>query len=172
MAKNLIDISVDTNKITALGKKLSRYGPVAIKAGLEAATDYLNDPDFMFGMYPPEVPSGTPFEWSSEAQRKKVMALLTEQGGPPYQRTYELLESGSFSINAGSLWIEYENVAPYSRFVMHPSYMIKGHRARGWKPVNQFVVAKSKDVARVFEKAAKAAWDEQEKFLFGGGAGL
>lgn len=172
MAKTnkLLDVSVDTKKLTSLKTKLEKYPPAAIKAGLRAAEDYLNDDYFKMSMYPNE--SSEPFQWSSDKQR---MAFYASDGfgrGIPTERTYELMNSGTFQINEGYLTVEYRNTAPYSKFVIDPSNQIIGHRKRGWQPINKFVVDKSKDVAKVFEKAAKEAWDKIESLMFGGGAGL
>jgi hypothetical protein len=172
MAKDsLLNISVDTNKITRLKTKLVKYPPNAIKAGLKAAEDYLNDDQFKMSMYPPSQ-SGSPFEWSSDKQRKAFFASDGFGGGIPTQRTYELAQQGVFSMNEGYLTVEYQNYAPYNKFVISSNDVIIGHRKRGWQPVNKFVVAKSKDIAKVFEKAVKETWARMESLMFGGGGGL
>ena len=172
MAKNqLLDIVVSNDRLTKLQTKLTKYPPAAIKAGLQAAEDYLNDDQFKESMYPPSQ-AGDPFQWSSDKQRKAFFATDGFGAGIPTQRTYELAQSGVFQINEGYLTVEYTNYAPYSQFVISPTNMIIGHRKRGWQPVNRFVVAKSRDIAKVFEKAAKDAWDKLESFMFGGGGGL
>jgi hypothetical protein len=172
MAKDkLLNVSVDTKKMNSLQNKLAKYPAVAIKAGLKAAEDYLNDGQFKEQMYPPSQ-SGSPFEWSSERQRKAFFASDGFGGGIPTQRTYELAQSGTFAINEGYLAVEYQNTAPYSKYVISSNDVIIGHRKRGWKPINQFVVAKSKDIAKVFEKAVKEAWNKMESFMYGSGGGL
>jgi hypothetical protein len=170
MANPLLRITTDTNKLTSLKKKLEKYPPAAIKAGLVAAEEYLNTDEFKMSMYPPE--SDEPFEWSSDKQRAAFFASDGFGRGIPTERTHELAQSGVFRVSEGNLWVEYENLAPYSNYVINPSMQIIGHRKRGWKPVNTFVVGRSKEIAKVFEKAAKAAWDNIERFMFGGGGGL
>lgn len=170
-ANRFLNVSVDTKQITRLQAKLSKYGSAAIQQGLKDTKEYLNQDDFKIQMYS-DIPAGTPFEFSSDKQRRKVMALLNEQGGPPYDRTYELMRSGVFDVNQGSLWIEYSNSAPYSDYVINPQFQIIGHRKRGWMAINKFVVAQSKQIAKIFQNATKKAWSEMDKFIFGGGAGL
>jgi len=163
----MISMAVDTAKITKLQTKFAKYGPYAIKAGLKAGNDYLNSSDIKYLMYPPSQ-SGSPFVWSSEKQRRFVFATISL----PSVRTMNLANSGSFKVNETSFWIEYVNSASYAKYVQHPSYQIIGHRMRGWKPVNTFVVSRSSDIVRLFKPAALAAWTEMESFMFGGGAGL
>lgn len=171
MAKpRLLDVSVNTKSMTKLQSKLDKYPPYAIKEGLKAAEDYMNTDSFKMGMYP-ESKMGSPFDWSSRKQQQAFFASDGFGGGIPHQRTYELAQSGSFSINEGYLSIEYQN-EPYTKFVIHPVDMILGHRRRGWKPINQFIVSKSREVVRVFENAVKGAWTKMESFMFGGGGGL
>lgn len=166
----MINMAVDTAKITKLQAKFAKYGPYAIKQGLKAQSAFLNDPNFKSTMYPPE--SNAPFVWSSIAQQRKVMALLREQGGPPYRRTMNLANSGQFNVNEESFWIEYTNTADYAKFVVSSSSQIIGMRKRGWKPVNQFIVAISGKLVPIFKQAALAAWAEMDAFISGGGAGL
>lgn len=168
--KPIIRITTDTNKMTRLGTKLAKYPAFAIQAGLRAASDYLNEDTFRESMYPPE--SDAPFQWSSEKQRRAYFATDGFGSGIPYKRTHELMLSGAFTVQEGSLWVQYENTAPYSPYVIHPTSQIIGLKKRGWKPVNTFVVAKSRDIAKIFEKAVKDAWKDNENFVFGGGAGL
>lgn len=171
MAKPFLNVAIDTKQMTRLQAKLSRYGEAAIQQGLKDTEAYLNEDEFKLQMYP-TIPAGTPFQWSSEKQRRAYFATDGFGGGIPYKRTHELMQSGTFHVNSGSLWIEYRNTAPYSRWVINPMFQIIGHIKRGWKPINVFVVAKSKQIASIFQKATKKAWTEMDKFIYGGGAGL
>lgn len=154
----ILDVEVDTKKMNNLQNKLSKYPPFAIQEGLRAAEEYLNNDQFKLSMYPEE--SDEPFLWSSDKQRKAYFASDGFGKGIPYQRTYELMRSGTFAVNAGYLTVEYTNTAPYSNYVINPSMQIIGHKRRGWQPINQFVVAQSKNIARVFQTAARAAWEK------------
>lgn len=163
----MIRMDVDTAKITGLQNKFAKYGPYALKRGLESMTEYLNDNSFKHSMYPPSK-SGEPFVWSSEKQRRYVFANVDL----PSVRTYELAEAGEFKINDRSYWIEYNNPVPYAKWVLHPTTMIIGHRLRGWKSVNEQVVKISSKLVPMFKTAALKAWREMDAFIYGGGAGL
>jgi hypothetical protein len=158
MPEPFLRISTDTKKITDLQRKMENFPPIAIQAGLKATNDYLNTDEFKESMYAPKASPGTPFDWSSDKQRRAFFATDGFGGGIPTVRTYALAQDGAFSVNEASLWIEYSNTAPYSKYVIHPTFQIVGHIHRGWKPVNKFVVAKSGEIAKVFESAAVAAW--------------
>lgn len=160
-------MDIDTAKITKLKDKFNKYGPYAIKAGLNSATAYLNTPSFKMSMYPPSQ-SGQPFVWSSEKQRRFVMANIRL----PSVRTFNLANSGQFKVDDNSFWIEYRNPLDYAKWVIHPTTMIIGHIRRGWKPVNEYVKRESTRIVRDFKTAAVKAWDEMDAFIYGGGAGL
>ena len=174
MANKFLDIIVDTKKITRLQNKMEKYPPYAIKAGMEAVSNYLND-SVLEQMYPPE--SDAPFQWSSDKQRRAYFASDGFGAGIPYSRTYDLMTQSEFYIEPGSFQgtpyssIGFRSQVPYAKYVIGPDAII-GHIKRGWKPVNQFVVTKSKDIARVFQQAVKDTWDKMESFMFGGGGGL
>ena len=165
MPKPLLRIETDTAKLTKLKGKLAKYPKFATLEGLRAASAYLNEDTFRESMYPPE--SNEPFTWSSEKQRRAFFATDGFGRGIPTKRTHELMLSGRFRIDEGTFWVLYENVAPYSPWVISPQFQIIGHRKRGWKPVNTFVVGKSKDIARVFTRATKAAWDKMKNYNVG-----
>lgn len=164
---SLVDMVVDTAKINKLKDKFSKYPPYAIKRGLEAMTTQMNTMPFKSVMYPPSQ-SGSKFVWSSDKQRRFVFANIDL----PSIRTYELASSGEFRINEQYFTVEYQNLLQWAKFVIHPSYQIIGHRLRGWKPVNQFIVSQSGRLVPLFKPAALAAWDEMENLMFGGGAGI
>lgn len=169
MTNKMFDVVVDTKKITSLQNKLSKYGPYAIQQGLEAANEFMNTADFKMGMYPPDQ-SGAPFSWSSDIQRQAFFASNGFGGGVPHNRTYDLAMEGEFVVSPANLYIEYMN-EPYSNFVIGSS-MIVGHRKRGWRQINQYIVSRSREIANIFRKAALDAWEKAEEFIYGGGAGL
>jgi len=161
----MIAVDVDTAKITKLRDKFKKYGPYALKRGLETGASYLNS--HKTEMYPANV-NGSPFVWSSDGQRRFVFANVDL----PYSRTMGLAMSGNFTINESSFWVEYANTLPWWKFVLHPSYQIIGHRTRGWPVINRWVVNQSGKIVPDFKRAVLAAWDEQELFMYSGGAGL
>lgn len=165
MAKPALSVTTDTAKLTALKTKLAKYPKFAMLEGLRAASALLNEDSFRESMYPPE--SDEPFTWSSEKQRRAFFATDGFGRGIPTRRTHELMLSGRFRIEESTLWVLYENVAPYSPWVMSPQFQIIGHKKRGWKPVNTFVVGKSKEIARVFTKATKDAWNKMKAYNVG-----
>lgn len=163
----MINMAVDTKKITQLQTKFAKYPDFAKKAGLKEVNEFLNTPSFKMSMYPPSQ-SGAPFHWSSERQRRFVFANIQL----PSVRTYNLANSGFFTVNESSYWVEYQNSAPYAKWVQSPTYQIIGHRERDWWTITRVVIRRSSEFVRLFKPAAVAAWDEMESFLFGGGAGL
>ncbi len=167
----MITIDIDKTQIAKIKDKFEKYPPYAMNAGLQASSDYLNTPAFKFSMYPPE--SDAPFVWSSERQRRAYFATNGFGGGIPYSRTMNLMNSGTFRVESkySSLYVFYENIANYFKWVQGNLLQIIGHRTRGWKPVNTFVVNESGKILPLFKDAALKAWD-QEQFISGGGAGL
>lgn len=163
----MFELAVDTAKITRLKTKFEKYGPYALKQGLKASAAYLNEPSTKAEMYPANR-NGSPFVWSSERQRRFVMATVDL----PYSRTGGLAAAGEFRVNETSFWVEYRNSVSWWKYVLHPSYQIIGHRTRGWVPVNRFVVNKSGRIVPIFKKSALDAWKEMDTFMYGGGAGL
>jgi hypothetical protein len=163
----LITLTTDTAKITALKTKFEKYGPYAIRQGLKASSDYLNSPAVKAEMYPANR-NGSPFVWSSERQRRFVMATVDL----PYSRTGGLAAAGQFKVNENSFWVEYTNSIPWWKYVLHPSWQIIGHRTRGWVPVNRFVVNQSGKIVPIFKRSALDAWKEMDTFMYSGGAGL
>ena len=163
----MFSLITDTSRITKLQDKFKKYPPIAIKAGLGAMSEEMNSSSFLMGMYPVSK-SGQKFIWSSEKQRKFVMANI----GLPSSRTFDLAMNGTFTIDEKNFWIEYSNLLPWWIYVLHPSYMIIGHKMRGWKPVNEIVKKQSASLVKLFKPAAVKAWDEMESFMYGGGGGL
>lgn len=163
----MFDIVVDTAKVSKLQDKFKKYPPFALKKGLEAGASFLNSSDFKSSMYPTNR-NGSPFTWSSDKQRRYVFATVDL----PYRRTDELARSGEFVIDEKYYTIGYTNSAPFWQYVLHPSMQIIGHRLRGWIPVNTQVQKKAGQIVPKFKEAVLAAWEEYDKFLFGGGAGL
>jgi hypothetical protein len=166
----MIDISVDTNQMRRLQDKMNKYPPYAINKGLEAANDYLNSPDVRAGMYPDK--EDTPFVWSSDKQRRAYFATNGFGGGIPYVRTMQLYDNAKFVVNGNNYWIEYVNDVPYAKWVQHPSYQIIGHKTRKWPVINKYISSKASKVVAAFKPAVLNAWEELDRFMYSGGAGL
>lgn len=162
-----------TAQVAKLKDKFDRYPVFAIGAGLDASAEYLNTPEVKNSFYPPSQ-AGSPFQWSSERQRRAFFATNGFGRGIPTVRTMELANSGTFKVNKAysSLYVYYENTASYAKWVIGQFTQIVGHIARGWKPVNTVIVDRERaTVLTKFKAAALAAW-ENDQFVSGGGSGL
>ena len=127
-------------------KKLPRE---AQDAGVEESNDYMVK---VMQTYPPK-PKGA-FLWTSDRQRKAVMAKLREQGGAPYQRTQEL-RNGWKTDGKGFMQIV-KNETPYVGFVQDRN-QIQGHAANGWMTVNTMLKEKGKQILQKFDAGVKKA---------------
>ena len=166
MADRLLDIKTDLVQVAKIKTKLSKFAPFAINEGLDEATAYLNDDEFRESMYP-EQKNFEPFIWSSDKQRRAFFATNGFGRGIPTQRTHELMYSGLFKADKkySSLWITYENIAPYAKWVIGQFTQIVGHIARGWKPANTYVISKGGEVRDAFEKGVARAWAKMSKIV-------
>lgn len=163
MADNqIISIVPNITQLAKVKQKLTDYPPYAIGEGLDRVAEFLNEDSFRESIYPPE--SDEPFEWSSERQRRAYYATDGFGKGIPYRRTHELMYSGSFQVDKkySSLYITYENTAPYSQYVIGNFTQIIGHVARGWKPVNTFVVNKGPEITSIFQRGVMDAWEKMK----------
>lgn len=156
----MIDINSSevTAQIAKIKDKFDKYPPYAMTKGLNASSNYLNNNFVKQSLYPVSQ-SGQPFVWSTEKQRRYVMANIRL----PSVRTYNLANSGQFKVNLNfsSLYIYYENTAEYAKWVIGSFTRIIGHITRGWQPVNTMVINKYRgEVVSRFKEAAIKAWDE------------
>ena len=72
-----------TAAVRAMAPKIAEYRQAAtVKVAVEMQTK----------MQEPGEPSTSPVHWDSDRQRRKVMAMLREQGNIPYERTYKYQE--------------------------------------------------------------------------------
>lgn len=173
MAGKMFDVRIDNQQVSKLKMKLEKYPPFAIEQGLENVNQFLNSDPFKQSMYP-ESKSGDPFVWSSEKQRRAFFASDGFGRGIPTKRTYELANSGGFTVEKKfqSLYIVYQNTAPYFKWVQGQFSQIIGHIIRGWKPANRFVVDANPIIMERFRDGIRKAWAEMDRFIYGGGAGL
>ena len=155
-------IDINTSEVTAqvakIKDKFEKYPPYAMGKGLDESANYLNNNFVKQSLYPPSQ-SGQPFVWSSEKQRRFVMANIRL----PSIRTFHLANSGTFKVNRAlsSLYVYYENTANYAKWVIGSFTRIIGHVTRGWQPVNTVIVNKYRgEIVSRFKDAAIKAWDE------------
>ena len=144
-------------QVAKLKDKLGKFSPYAIGKGLDAAGAYLNEDSFREEMYPPE--SDEPFVWSSEKQRRAYFATNGFGAGIPYNRTHNLMYQGRFQVDKkySSLYITYENAAPYFKWVQGFTTQIIGMKARGWSPATVTVIKHEADVFSAFHVAVSQA---------------
>lgn len=75
-----------------------------------------------------------PIRWKSDRQRRKVMAMLSEQGNLPYQRTGSLLEGYNakfeFTDEGGAFVVE--NTSPVAQYIIGDDQQ-PFHLDTGWK---------------------------------------
>jgi len=162
MASKMLDVKVNEEQLAKLKVKLEKYPPFVIEEGLNSVNTFLNSDPFKMSMYPPE--SNEPFLWSSEKQRRAYFATDGFGKGIPYRRTNEIANSGEFVVEKkySSLYISYQNAAPYFKWVQGQFSQIIGHITRGWKPVNTFVVDNAPIVLERFQTGIKGAWDRMK----------
>lgn len=156
----MITLDVDQIQIAKLKDKFEKYPPYALGAGLDASAEFLNQPAFKDSMYPPK--SSEPFIWSSDRQRRAYFATNGFGGGIPYSRTNNLKNSGTYKVdkNRSSLYVYYENAAPYAKWVIGQLLQIIGMKARGWVSESSRVIEKHDEVVAKFKEAALSAWDQ------------
>lgn len=154
---NETEVTLQTAKIKA---KFDKYPEYVLGLGGDAVRDYLNTDQFKGSMYP-EIPSGTPFVWSSDRQRRAYFATNGFGGGIPTRRTGNLMARGVFSVEKkrANIWVHYMNFAPYSQWVIGEGTQIIGHKTRGWLAANKYVVKYRAQVVHEFDRATNGAWD-------------
>jgi len=162
MANKLLDIQTDARQLAKIKTKLENYPPFVIQEGLESVNTFLNNDQIKMSMYPEQ--SNEPFLWSSDKQRRAFFASNGFGRGIPTKRTYELARSGDFVVKKqySSIYIAYQNAAPYFKWVQGNFTQIIGHLTRGWKPVNTFVVDNSAVIMERFRSGIKGAWDRMK----------
>ncbi len=150
MANELIGIQVDG--LDEIQKKLAALPAEAGDQGVMSANAYILNIEKANARLPY---SGEPFVWSSDAQRRKVFALLRAQGGPPYKRS-QTLSQGWQTLGYGKNQLVI-NETPYAAFVKDNSSQIVGHRLRGWKTIQQDVIERMGQIIRHFEAGVSKA---------------
>jgi hypothetical protein len=130
-----------------LYQRLLKLPKEARDAGVEEANKYLVT---QMQVQPPK-PHGN-FQWTSDKQRRYVMAKIKENGY--VGRTQELRNAWKVSGRG------YEQIVinemPYAQFVQDTNQII-GHKVNGWQTVNQVLRDKSSEILRKFEAGVKNA---------------
>jgi len=142
-------IALDITGVEAIQNRLSKLPRAAQDEGVEEADKYIVN---VMRMYPQKVAPGTPFIWSSDKQRKFVMAKLRENG---FQGRNQKLAKGWKTVGQGYKQIV-ANETPYADYVQGESQIV-GHKARGWKTIEDNLKAKGAEILRHFEAGVKRA---------------
>ena len=147
-------------QVAKLKDKLGKFSPYAIGKGLDAAGAYLNEDSFREQMYPPER-DDTPFVFSNNPAQNDAMrrAFFAKTGGQPYSRTHYMMYHGRFVVDKkySSLYITYENDAPYFKWVQGFGTQLPGHVQTGWRPSTKTVIEHEADVFSAFHAAVSLA---------------
>jgi len=145
-------IGIDISGVPELQAKMAALYPEAADAGVELVNEYMLNVEQENARLPY---AGEPFVWSSDKQRRKVMALLREQGGPPYSRSQQL-SRGWQLLGYGRNQI-LVNEVPYAQWVKQESTQIIGMAARGWKTIETDLRERAAQIQRRFEAGVKNA---------------
>ena len=138
-----VDVSGELMVIMERLKKLPRE---AQDEGVETSNEYIVD---MMKEYPPKQKG---FLWSSDKQRKFVMAKMREEGFPG--RSQEL-RRGWKPIGSGFKQIVVNEV-PYAQYVQGDSQIV-GHNLHGWHTIEGRIKAKGGKILKKFEEGVKRA---------------
>ena len=130
-----------------LYQRLQRLPKEARDAGVEASNEYIVN---QMQVQPPKPKGG--FVWSSDKQRKYVMAKIREGG---YTGRTQQLRQGWKAVGKGYNQIVV-NEKEYAQFVQDSNQII-GHKLNGWQTVNQVLREKSKEILKKFEGGVKSA---------------
>jgi len=140
-------IGVDITSITTLNARLKKLPREAQDQGVETANAYIVN---LMRTYPAK--SSAPFVWSSDRQRKAVMAKYRsgEAGG----RT-QALRTGWKVVGSGMKQIV-ANEVPYAIYVQGEGQIV-GHTSNGWQTTAQIIKSKSKGILQKFEEGVRKA---------------
>lgn len=143
------EIFISISGFETILQRLKKLPQEAQDAGVEESNKYMVS---VMQKYPPR--SSDPFVWSSEKQRKFVMARLREQGKTYYTRTQGL--SRAWKTEGKGYKQIITNDTEYAKFVQD-RYQIVGHQVRGWMTVNTMLKDKGKTILQKFDAGVKRA---------------
>lgn len=104
-------LRVDTSPMKNAKKVLQEWDVIVSETGVDVANEIV--PPFLSELERYPARAKHPIEWTSERQRKFVMAKLRAEGNLPYQRTGGLAQSwqvtdqtqgGRFTLTVRNLW--------------------------------------------------------------------
>lgn len=147
MTSNNSFIGIDIQGIPTINSRLEKLPKEARDAGVEAANEYIVN---VMKIEPP-VPN-KPFVWSSDKQRRYVMAKIKEGG---YTGRTQELRNAWKTVGSGYNQIV-ANETPYAQFVQGENQII-GHKTNNWKTIEDNLKLKGKEILRKFEAGVKTA---------------
>jgi hypothetical protein len=166
----MFTVSVDAERLKNLRRNLPKL-PDYIKAeGLKAVADQMNADK---ASITPSNSTKLPIQWTSDKQRKYVMAMLRETNNLPYKRTGEMVNSINFEYGkgGGSDYVTAETDSPYAQFVVG-QYQQKFHHNTGWRALETWMTSNRRKVMGVFRDATTKAVKEFNRWMYGGAPGV
>lgn len=140
-------IGIDISGVTTISERLKKLPKEARDAGVEAANEYIIN---MMREYPPK--PTRPFVWSSDKQRRYVMAKIKEGGY--IGRTQQLRNAWKTVGNGYNQMVV--NETPYADYVQGESQII-GHTTNGWQTISNKLKQRGKEILKKFEGGVKSA---------------
>jgi hypothetical protein len=130
-----------------LWERMKRLPKEACNAAVEEANKYIVN---QMQVQPPKPTQ--PFVWTSDKQRRYVMAKISEGG---YTGRTQALRNSWKTEGKG-----YEQIvisdSPYAQFVQDTNQIL-GHKINGWVTVNQMLKNKGAEILKRFEAGVKKA---------------
>ena len=147
-------ITIDVKGSANIAKKLQYLYPEIASAGVERASAFMLEVETdVSRAYAPPPYAGQPFVWSSERQRRYVMAKLRAEGGPPYVRKYTLLHGWRLQGSGENMTVV--NAVAYAKFVKTKEAQIVGMKARKWQTIDVDLAKRKSWTSRKFNEAAR-----------------
>lgn len=140
-------IGIDISGVTTISERLKKLPKEARDAGVESANEYIVN---MMQEYPPK--PTRPFVWSSDKQRRYVMAKIREGGY--IGRTQQLRNAWKTVGNGYNQMVV--NETPYADYVQGESQII-GHATNGWQTISNKLKQRGKEILKKFEGGVKSA---------------
>jgi hypothetical protein len=140
-------IGIDIQGIATIQNRLSKLPKEAKDMGVESANEYIVN---LMKVEPP-VPHGN-FQWSSDKQRRYVMAKISEGG---YTGRTQKLRNAWKPVGEGYNQMVV-NETPYAEFVQGDNQII-GHKANNWKTIADNLRDKGKEILTKFDAGVKRA---------------
>jgi len=146
MANNSL-IGIDIQGIATIQNRLSKLPKEAKDMGVESANEYIVN---LMKVEPP-VPHGK-FVWSSDKQRRYVMAKISEGG---YTGRTQRLRNAWQTVGEGYKQMVV-NETPYADYVQGDNQII-GHKTNNWQTISSNLKNKGKDILKRFDAGVKKA---------------